>query len=289
MKKSYFALVIVIFVLSISNPQALADQFVKLSGTVRDRALGDPIANAKIEIIGTSYNTKTDSKGFFEIIIEAKKQYQYRVSKNDYEAFEQTLTEEVHPEALDIRLERVSATASHFLNLTAFDEALRSKDRTTRESALQVWGNDLHLLKRQGSYCMGIPDDSPATAEIEVPARPAQWMIALDYVLKGGGFTGYGNGQVVLIDDTGRHIDLHFYPFAGIIKMAGVDSSKVKRGGELFIRYENNQLSFGIGGQVSGEYPNFEFGKLVRVRFHTGRTNDKRVSMWIRRVDGNKL
>jgi hypothetical protein len=179
--------------------------------------------------------------------------------------------------------------SSTFIDLSASDIALRSSDKNLKEAALQKWGGNVQLLKRSGNYCMGLSDDSATIVEMDVENSPKEWSLNLSYVLKGSGFTGYGNGTIIITDTKGKLIKLNFFPFAGKVLMEGVDSKKVGRGSDLFVRYSGSQLTFGIGGNQSGEHPNFEFGGLSRIKAHTGTTGDKRVKMWIRRITGTKL
>lgn len=172
-----------------------------------------------------------------------------------------------------------SGMSKYFIDMKASDPALR--DTARKDSALQKWGGNVELLKRSGSYCLGLASGDATFVEMDLDSSPREWSLNLSYVVDSWGT----EGNILLTDEKGKQIKLSVNFYYRKIIMAGVDSSSVGRGKEIFIQYKNGQLSFGFGGKTSGEYPNFEFDALSRIKIDTGRKNH----MWIRRLSGIRL
>lgn len=96
---------LLILIITILSQPALAIDFVKLAGSISDRDSDITISDALVEIIGTSYNTRTDSKGYFQIIFESNNNLKFRITKDGYEKYEKQLnSKSSNLNNLDIRL-----------------------------------------------------------------------------------------------------------------------------------------------------------------------------------------
>ncbi len=84
-----------------------AEEYTKLDGTVRETESATPVADALVEIVGTPYNTRTDERGFFRIVLEERESYKLMISKDGFQPYE-TVLEARDLTNLDLRLTPVS-------------------------------------------------------------------------------------------------------------------------------------------------------------------------------------